>query len=72
MTRPLLSAGWTVAERFREDAGWDEGKLRNAVIQTPEQTSDFDVEPSAAESLLRRAGAAGSQVNGYLGPEEVA
>ena len=25
LTRPLLSAGWTVAERFREDAGWDEG-----------------------------------------------
>ena len=25
LTRPLLSAGWTVVERSKEDAGWDEG-----------------------------------------------
>ncbi len=25
LARPLLSAGWTVVERSKEDVGWDEG-----------------------------------------------
>lgn len=38
LTRPLLAAGWTVVERLKEDAGWDEG--------TP-------IPPSAELTLMR-------------------